>query len=157
MSKDKEKKAEEIENTEEVEQKDGEGEREEWVTVFTGDLHNCKERLEILQEEGIEAIVEGDIEDSVQEVGVPIFQLKVQKKDLEEVAEIFAEIWEEILETEGIGEISDEIVDLSKDKVICPGCKSEIEEVTEDGECPECGLFLGFPPEEEGEEESEEK
>ncbi len=122
---------------------DGDG---ELLTVFVGDLYSCKERLETLEEEGIEAVVEMSPQDA--EGVPPLFELKVKREDLEEVAEIFAEIWEEILKVEGITEQTDGIIDLSQETVTCPGCLSVIDCVTEDGECPECGLFLGLPDEE---------
>lgn len=129
-------------------------ELDELVAVFVGDLHNCRERLYELEQEGIPSIIIGQMEGGVFESGPPVLELCVRKEDLEDVAEIFEEIWEEILDTEGVDNGSDSpAIDFSKDTVVCPGCQSEISEVTEEGECIECGLFLGFP--DEGEEEDE--
>lgn len=118
------------------------------VTVFIGDLHNCRERLHELAEEKIPSIIVA-YSDVVNEVGPPVLQLQVRREDLEDVADVFAEIWEEVLDTEGLDTSRSDVVDLSQDTITCPGCGSEVSELTEDGECPECGLFLGLPEERE--------
>ncbi len=124
---------------------------DELVTVFIGDLNNCRERLHDLAEEGIPSVIMV-YEEVINSMGPPVLQLQVRKTDIEDVAEIFAELWEEVLDTEGIGEVGNDVIDFSADTIICPGCQTEISEVTEEGECPECGLFLGLPEEDESEE-----
>jgi hypothetical protein len=127
---------------------------DEMVTVFLGDLSTCRERLRVLEEEGIPAVIVGSLEGEIPDVGAPILQLRVMREDIPDVVDVFQEIWKEILNLEGVEDPVEALVDLSQDTVICPGCQSEISEVTEDGECPVCGLFLGFPPEEEEEGEA---
>ena len=121
-------------------------EEEDLVTVFVGDLNNCRERLHELAEEGVPSIIVA-YEEVISSMGPPVLQLLVRKEDIEDVAEIFAEIWEEVLDTEGIGDVVNDVIDLSADTIVCPGCQTETDEVTEEGECPECGLFLGLPEE----------
>ncbi len=118
---------------------------EELITVFVGDLYNCRERLNILEENEIPAVITGDLDGIYQDVGQPVFSLEVRRSDVEDVIEIFNEVWEEILEIEGITDVDEAIIDLNADVIVCPGCQTETSEVTEDGECPHCGLFLGFP------------
>lgn len=126
-------------------------EQDDLVTVFLGDLQNCRERLEELAEEGIPSVIVA-YEDHISAMGPPVLQLLVRREDIEDVADIFREIWEEVLDTEGVTTTASDIIDFSQDTIICPGCQSEISEVTEEGACPECELFLGFP--EEAEEEA---
>jgi hypothetical protein len=121
---------------------------EEMVTVFLGDLQNCRERLITLEEYDIPAVIVGDIEGEVPAQGPPTLELRVYREDIEAVVELFQQIWQETLAFAGLEAPPDQIVDLSQDTVVCPGCQTEISEVTDEGECPECGLFLGFPPEE---------
>ncbi|MCB9639044.1 MAG: hypothetical protein H6727_09145 [Myxococcales bacterium] len=122
---------------------------EEMVTVFIGDLQNCRERLLALEEHEIPAVVVGDVDGTVPEQGAPVLELRVYREDLEDVIDLFEQLWQETLELSGLEAQHDGVVDLSQDIVVCPGCQSEISEVTAEGECPECGLFLGFPPEDE--------
>lgn len=130
--------------------------QEEWIVVFQSDLFTCRERLAVLLEEEINAQIIAA--EDVRHDGMPTYmQVIVLQEDIEEVVEIFAEIWKETLSTEGLDEseiqqVAEDVVDLSQDTVICPGCQKEISEITEDGECIECGLFLGFPDEEDEEE-----
>ncbi len=120
---------------------------EEMVTVFLGDLQNCRERLLTLEEHEIPAVIVGELEGEVLEQGPPTLELRVYREDLEAVVAVFQQIWQETLAISGLEATPDNVVDLSQDTVVCPGCQTEIAEVTADGECPECGLFLGFPPE----------
>ncbi len=121
-------------------------ENDDLVTVFISDLQNCRERLEELHEEGIPSVIVA-FEDHISAMGPPVLQLLVRREDIEDVAEIFKEIWEEVLDTEGVTTTTSDVIDFSQDTIVCPGCETEISEVTEEGECPECGLFLGFPDE----------
>lgn len=123
-------------------------EKDDLVAVFMGDLHNCRERLHELAEEGIPSLVTG-ANDVVNDMGPPVLQLLVRREDIEDVAEIFAELWEEVLEVEGIGDTVSDAIDLNADTIVCPGCQTEISELTAEGECPECGLFLGLPDDDE--------
>ena len=118
---------------------------EDLVTVFMGDLYNCRERLNILEEHEISSIITGELEGIQDDLGAPTLSLQIKREDLEQVITIFNEVWEEILEVEGIEDAEASVLDFSADVIVCPGCQTETDEVTEDGECPECGLFLGFP------------
>ena len=117
----------------------------ELITVFIGDLFNCRERKRTLEEEHIDAFVSGDVEGLVSELGPPILRLQVKKEDIEDVIEIFQDEWQEVLTTEGLQDKETDAMDFSQESITCPGCQTETTEVTEDGECPTCGLFLGFP------------
>lgn len=119
-------------------------ETDDLVTVFIGDLNNCRERLHELAEEKIPSIIVA-YSDVVSAMGPPTLQLQVLREDLPDVAKVFAEIWEEVLDTEGLHVSGPDVIDFSQDTIVCPGCESELSELTEDGECPECGLFLGLP------------
>jgi len=121
-------------------------EEEGWVTVFVGSLDNCRERLKELEYAGVPSIIL-KYEEIANAMGPPALQLKVREEDIEDVSDIFREIWEEVLVLEGVGDHVNDVIDLSADTIICPGCQTETDTVTEEGECPECGLFLGLPEE----------
>jgi hypothetical protein len=136
-------------------------ELDEAVIVFQGDLFNCRERLRVLHEEEVHAEIIG-AEGAVVVDGMPtMMNIIVPREDLELTIEIFADIWQETLSSEGlqedeISELSGDVIDFSQDTIICPGCRTELSEVTEDGECPECGLFLGLPEDDDDEDDEEE-
>ena len=129
-------------------------EEDDVVTVFVGDLHNCRERLAILADENIPSLIAGDVEGMISEYGPPVLTLQVRREDMEDVVEIFEEVWLETLDLEGL-DVDEAIVDLSSDSIVCPGCQSVIDEVTADGECPECSLYLGFPEESSSDDDSD--
>jgi len=128
--------------------------REDLITIFIGDLHNCRERKRILEEEGIPSVLVGDLEGTIPDAGIPILSLRVEEEDIEDVRDIFEELWQETLDLEGLQE-DNSVIDLNQDVITCPGCQTELTEVTEEGLCPECGLFLGLPEEEDDGEDEE--
>lgn len=134
--------------------------KDEFVIVFQGDLFNCRERMTFLEEEEIPCQIIG-VEETLSQDGMPpVMQLVVLKEDIEDVVAIFAEVWKETLDREGldadqIQQLKEDVVDLNAETIICPGCQTEISEVTEEGECIECGLFLGLPEDEVEEELAE--
>ena len=118
------------------------------IYIFGGQLEECQSRARIFAEEDVFTEIEYD-EAATQQIGgaFPVFVLKAHLDDKELIQEIMEDIWQEALVLNGLSEDT-AVVDLTADTVICPGCQTEITELTEEGECPECFLFLGFPPEE---------
>lgn len=125
-----------------------EPDEEDLITIFVGDLYNCRERERILEREGIASIIVGPTDGRVADLGPPVLQLQIRREDIQDTVEIFEEEWQEILDIEGL-DAQEDVIDLNQDTIVCPGCGTEISEVTEEGECTECGLFLGLPDDEE--------
>ena len=126
---------------------------EELTPVFAGDLDNCKTRNRVLAEHGIPALITGDLEATETETLSPYMYVQCATEDVEDVAAIFQELWNESLSTEGIQVDEADAVDMEAEEIECPGCSTVISELTVEGECPECGLFLGYDEEVEEEEE----
>lgn len=114
------------------------------VTVFIGTLDNCKERHHILAEANIPSLISRDVEGLIDEMGPPVLALQVDEEDIQAVIDIFEEVWDESLDIEGLQVQNPGLIDLDEETIECPGCGSIVEELL-DGECPECGLFLGVP------------
>lgn len=73
-----------------------------------------------------------------------MYGVVVAKDDIERVRELFQEHFAASLEREGVGGgLQTEAVDLNADEVQCPACTHV--GPLEDGECADCGLFLGIP------------
>ena len=125
---------------------------EELTPVFAGDLENCKARYQVLGEHGIPSLITGDLEAKETETLSPYMYLQCATEDVEDVAAIFQDLWNESLTLEGIEVDEVDAVDMEAEEIECPGCSTLISELTVEGECPECGLFLGYDEEEEPEE-----
>ena len=123
---------------------------EKAITIYGGQLEECQSRARVFAE-GVVTEIAVD-EAATQQIGgaFPVFVLRAHADDQELIREIMEDIWQEALELNGLADDAP-VVDLTADTVICPGCQTEISELTEDGECTECFLFLGFPPEEDEE------
>ena len=124
---------------------------EKAIYIYGGQLEECQSRARVFAEEGVVTAIEFD-EAATHQIGgaFPVFVLRAHADDQELIREIMEDIWQEALELNGLADNAP-VVDLTADTVICPGCQTEISELTEEGECPECFLFLGFPPDEDEE------
>ncbi len=123
------------------------------IYIFGGSLEECQSRARVFLKEDVVTEMEYD-EEATQQIGgaFPVFVLRANMDDKELIQEIMEDIWEEALVLNGMS-TDVAVVDLTQDTIVCPGCTTEISELTEEGECTECFLFLGFPPDEEEEEE----
>jgi hypothetical protein len=72
------------------------------------------------------------------------YGVTIARTDLDKVQAIFQEHFADSLSREGMdATLQTEAVDLDADEVTCPACGNQ--GALNDGECTDCGLFLGVP------------
>ncbi|MFH2007040.1 MAG: hypothetical protein ABI333_10685 [bacterium] len=125
---------------------------EELISVARGGLDGCREIQQMLLENQIPAIIR-KVEDVVVEAGHFLaLEVLIRAEDSVRKDTLFRQEWAESMRRDGLASgaltfaLAGDAEPLEEDEEsdgvpACPACGST--EPLEDGECPDCGLFLG--------------
>jgi hypothetical protein len=114
------------------------------VPIVHAGLSACREIERALLEQGVPCFLDASADEG--DLGAP-GALKVgvliAEDDLARAGAVLRARFEGLVAQEGIGSFKTEAIDLSADEVECPACGHK--GALKDGECADCGLFLGAP------------
>ena len=114
------------------------------TTILHAGLSACREIERALLESGIPCYLDANAEEGdplapgALKVGVV-----VAEDDVGRVGALMKARFQELIAKEGVGAFNTEAIDLSASEVECPACGHK--GPLKDGECADCGLFLGAP------------
>jgi hypothetical protein len=112
------------------------------VTVVQASLPACREIERALLDAGIPAMVRTENEEGeALSAGTLKIGVVVAEDDLARVGVVMKARFEALIRAEGVGSFKTEAIDISAAEVECPACGHT--GALKDGECADCGLFLG--------------
>ena len=116
------------------------------VAAIHASLQACREVERALLDAGIPCMLGTDIEEGEALAAGPMkIGVMVAEDDLARVTEVMKQRFEVLVAQEGVGAFRTEAIDVAADEVQCPACGHH--GPLSNGECSDCGLFLGVPEE----------
>ena len=123
-------------------------EEEELVVIDQGNLEYIKEQKDLLLDNQISSIYRPRSDEECKAC-VPTFQLLIVKDQLEAAREILSNnLYKLDRSDDGYDDNiqRESMIDYNEENISCPACGCEF---ALQQDCPECGLFIGVPSEEE--------
>ena len=114
------------------------------VRITQPSLTACRELEAALLDAGIDCythVEEADTDVALGSAAALHYAVLFSQDALEAAKAAMKERFQEMVESEGFGQLQTDPIDLEADEVTCPACGTT--GALQDGECGECGLFLG--------------
>lgn len=114
------------------------------TTIVQAGLPACREIERALLEAGITCFLDANAEEGeALAPGVLKVGVVVAEDDVPRVGALLKARFEGLIAKEGVGSFNTEAIDLTAAEVACPACGHT--GALKNGECADCGLFLGAP------------
>ena len=114
------------------------------ATIVHAGLQACREIERALLEAGIPCFLDANAEEGeALALGALKVGVVVAEDDVVRVGALMKARFEGLVAKEGIGSFNTEAIDLSAAEIACPACSHK--GPLKNGECADCGLFLGAP------------
>lgn len=119
----------------------------ELVVVVRGDVASCQDVAQALLECQVPAVIATPEDVDPQSAIAMMLEVLVAEEHVNEAARLLHEDWAAMLDRDGLEfpaleqEEQSQEASEEQEQLACPGCGST--EPLQDGQCPECGLFLG--------------
>ncbi len=114
------------------------------VAAIHASLSACREIEAALLEAGIPCVLSADAEEGEPlAAGAMKIGVMVAEDDLAGVSAVMKARFEALIAKEGVGQFRTDAIDVTAAEVTCPACG--FTGALTNGECADCGLFLGEP------------
>lgn len=111
------------------------------VAVVHASLAACREIERALLDAGIPCLLETESEGEILAAGALKIGVVVAEEDVPRVGVVMKARFEALIHKEGVGTFKTDAIDITAAEVECPACGHK--GPLKDGECADCGLFLG--------------